>query len=141
MNDESAVFVDTNVLVYAFDSSDSVRQAVAERAIAGLMETDRIRLSTQVLQEFYVTITRRVGNPLSPTIALAILEELAAWPVLVVDFGLIREAVLVSKDQSLSFADSLIVTAAARSGADTLYIEGPTHGQMILGVECVNPFV
>jgi predicted nucleic acid-binding protein len=141
MDDEIGVFVDTSVLVYAFDDSDSVRQAVAERAIVGLMESDKIRLSTHVLQEFYVAITQQVGNALSPSVALAILEELSAWPVLVVDFGLIRESVLVSKDQRLSFWDSLVLTAAARSGADTLYTEGLTHGQTMLGVQIVNPFL
>lgn len=141
MSDETAVFVDTSVLVYAFDDSDSVRQAVAERAILELMESDRIRLSTHVLQEFYVAITGRVGNPLSPGVALAILDELSAWPVLVVDYGLVRETVLFSKNQSLSFWDSLLVTAAARSGADALYTDALAPGQTTLGVRIVNPFL
>ena len=141
MSDERAVFVDSDIVVYAFDDSDSVRRAGSERALLELMESDKIRLSTQVLQEFYVAITQRVGNPLSPSVALAIMEELSAWPVLVVDYGIVRESILVSKDQRLSFWDSLTVTAAARSGADTLYSEGLTHGQTLLGLQIVNPFL
>jgi predicted nucleic acid-binding protein len=140
MSDESAVFVDTDVLVYAFDDSDSVRQAVAERALTELMESDKLRLSTQVLQEFYVAVTGRVGNPLSPSVALSVTEELSAWPVLVVDYGLVRESILMSKNQPLSFWDSLVVTSAARSGAHTLFSEALTPGQALLGVQIVNPF-
>jgi predicted nucleic acid-binding protein len=105
------------------------------------MESDKLRLSTQVLQEFYVAVTGRVGNPLSPSVALAVTEELSAWPVLVVDYGLVRESILISKDQRLSFWDSLVVTSAARSGADTLYSEALTPGQTLLGVQIVNPFL
>ena len=141
MSGESAVFVDTDVLVYAFDDSDSVRQAVAERALTELMESDKLRLSTQVLQEFYVAVTGRVGNPLSPSVALSVTEELSAWPVLVVDYGLVRESILMSKNQPLSFWDSLVVTSAARSGAHTLYSETLAPGQTLLGVQIVNPFL
>jgi predicted nucleic acid-binding protein len=141
MSDEGAVFVDTSLLVYAFDDSDSVRQAVAERAILDLMEGDRIRLSTHVLQEFYVAVTGRVGNPLSPGVALAILDELSAWPVLVVDYALVRETAVFSRDQHLSFWDSLLLTAAARSGAETLYTDALPPGPSTLGVRIVDPFV
>ena len=141
MSDEAGVFVDRGILVYAFDDSDSVRQAVAERAILELMENDRIRLSTHVLQEFYVAVTRRVGNPLSPGVALSILYELSAWPVVIVDTALVRETALLSKDQRLSFWESLLITAAARSGAETLYTDALTPGQTPLGVGIVDPFI
>jgi predicted nucleic acid-binding protein len=140
MSDEKAVFVDTDVLVYAFDDSDSVRRAVAERVLIELMEKDRIRLSTQVLQEFYVAITERVGNPLSRSVALSITEELSAWPVVVVDYGLVRESILVSKDQRLSFWDSVALTSAVRSGAETLFSESLEHGRTLLGVRVLDPF-
>jgi predicted nucleic acid-binding protein len=141
MSDESAVFVDTDILVYAFDDSDSVRQAVAERTLNDLMESDKLRLSTQVFQEFYVAVTGRVGNPLSSSVALSVTEELSAWPVLVVDYGLVRESILISRDQGLFFWDALVVASAARSGADTLYSEALTSGQTLLGVQIVNPFL
>ncbi len=102
---QGVVFVDTNILVYAFDDSDEERQRHAEAIFLELAETDRIRLSTQVLQEFYVTMTRKVNNRWSPTQALSIMDDLAVWPVVTSDFSAIREAVLLSKDVQISFWD------------------------------------
>jgi predicted nucleic acid-binding protein len=73
-------FVDTTVLVYAFDKSRSPKKRVAQRLISELMEEDRLRVSTQVLQELFVTLTRKVSQPCSSDEALAVLEDLTAWP-------------------------------------------------------------
>jgi len=73
-------FVDTNVLVYAFEKSDSPKKQAAQRLINELMDEDRLRISTQVLQELFVTLTRKVKRPCSIEEALAVLEALAAWP-------------------------------------------------------------
>jgi len=140
MDDESPAFVDTNVLVYAFDSSEPVRQPAAAHLLSRLMDDDRLRLSTQVLQEFYVTMTRKVRTPWSPDRALAKLDDLAAWPVLPADLAIIREAVLLSRDAVVSFWDALIVVSAARSGAEILYTEDLNDGQILGGVRVVNPF-
>ncbi len=139
MSDDRLVFVDTNILVYAFDGSDPVRQQAAGQVLEGLMEQDRLRLSTQVLQEFYVTMTRKVRGAWSADDALAILEDLAAWPLFSPDFAALREAVLLSRNALLSFWDALIVIAALRSGAAAIYTEDLNPGQAILGVEIVNP--
>ena len=64
-------FVDTNVLVYAFDKSDSPQKAIAQRLLNELMEEDRLRLSTQVLQELFVTLTRKVSRGCTSEQALA----------------------------------------------------------------------
>ena len=140
MNDEASAFVDTNVLVYAFDSTDPTRHRAAEQLLSRLMDDDRLRLSTQVFQEFYVTMTRKARPPWSPDRTLAKLDDFAAWPVIAADLPLVREAVLLSRDAVLSFWDALIVTAAARSGARTLYTEDLNHGQILRGVRVVNPF-
>lgn len=140
MSDEAPAFVDTNVLVYAYDASEPERRAVAQRLLAELMRSNRLRLSTQVLQELYVTLTRKISAPLTPEQTLSLLESFAAWPVQTIDFPLIRDAVRLSTDAMLSFWDSLIVLAAVRSGAKTLYSEDMSHGQAILGVEIRNPF-
>lgn len=141
MSAEAPAFVDTNILVYAYDETEPERQAVAQRVLSELMHSDRLRLSTQVLQEFYVTLTRKIAPPLSPDQALTLLESYAAWPVQTTDFALIREAIHLSRDAVLSFWDSLIVLAAVRSGARVLYSEDLSHGQAILGLEVRNPFV
>jgi len=138
--DNGLGFVDTNVLVYAFDRSGSAKQRAAQRLLNELMEQDRLRVSTQVLQELYVTLTRKARACCSSGEALAVLEDLAAWPLMVVDYGAIRAAVRLGEQAKLSFWDALVVVAAARSGAAVLYTEDMNDGQEILGVRVRNPF-
>ena len=140
MRGEAPAFVDTNILVYAFDSSDAARHAPAADLLSRLMDEDRLRLSVQVLQELYVTMTRKARHAWTPDRALATLDDLAAWPVVANDFALAREAILLSRDAALSFWDALIVAAAARSGAASLYTEVLDDGQVLRGVRVVNPF-
>ena len=139
-DDRPLAFVDTNILVYAFEKGHSPRKAIAHQLLVQLIDENHIRLSTQVLQELFVTLTRKVRRPCSPDEALTYLQDLTAWPLFVVDYPTIREAGMLARDAVLSFWDALIVVAAARSGASRLYTEDLTHGQKILGVEVTNPF-
>jgi predicted nucleic acid-binding protein len=139
--DEGPAFVDTNVLVYALETGQSLRKTAAQALVEELVDEDRLRLSTQVLQELFVTLTRKGRRSCSAGEALAHLDSLAAWPVFVVDYPAIREAGRLSQQASLSFWDALIVVSAVRSGAHRLYTEDLNHGQRILGVEVVNPFL
>ncbi len=142
MSGETALaFVDTNVLVYAFDKRRSARKKIARELLSELIDRDRICLSTQVFQEFFVVMTRKVSRPCRPDEALAYLEDFTAWPLFVVDYRAIRDAGMLAQDAVLSFWDALIVVAAARSGAERLYTEDLNHGQQVLGVEIVNPFL
>jgi predicted nucleic acid-binding protein len=133
-------FLDTNVLVYAFERRPSEKQQVAKRLLAELMEEDRLRVSTQVLQELFVTLTRKVVPRCSIEEALSFLEELTEWPLLSVDYSVIRAAAVLAGEARISFWDALIVVAAARSRAKVLYTEDLNHGQEILGVRVSNPF-
>ncbi len=133
-------FVDTNILVYAFDKGSSPKKSVAQRLIDELMEQDRLRVSTQVLQELFVTLTRKVKQRCSHEEALSVLEDLTAWPLMVVDFTAIRAAAGLAGQTKLSFWDALIVVAASRAGAAVLYTEDLNDGQEILGVRVTNPF-
>jgi predicted nucleic acid-binding protein len=139
--DKPLSFVDTNVLVYAFDQSGSSKTRIAQRLLNELMDEDRLRVSTQVLQELLVTLTKKVKEPCSREEALAVLEDLTAWPLMVVDFAAIRSAVGLAAQAKLSFWDALVVIAAARTGAALLYTEDLNDGQEILGVRVCNPFV
>ena len=139
--DKPLSFVDTNVLVYAFDQSGSSKTRIAQRLLNELMDEDRLRVSTQVLQELFVTLTKKVKQPCSREAALAVLEDLTAWPLMVVDFVAIRAAVGLAAQAKLSFWDALVVIAAARTGAALLYTEDLNDGQEILGVRVCNPFV
>jgi len=133
-------FIDTNVLVYAFDQSGSPKKQIAQRLMNELMEEDRLRVSTQVLQELFVTLTRKVSRRCSSEEGLAVLEDLSAWPLMVVDFAAIRAAANLAEQAKLSFWDALVVVAASRAGASVLYTEDLNDGQEILGVRVTNPF-
>ena len=135
-----ASFVDTNVLVYALAADDRKRSPVAQELLRELMATQTLHTSTQVLQELFVTLTRKVRTPLTAEQALRYLDQIAAWPVAVLDYGAVRAAIELCATRSLSFWDALVVVAAAKSGAKRLYTEDLQDGQVILGVEVVNPF-
>jgi predicted nucleic acid-binding protein len=133
-------FVDTNVLVYAFDKSNSPKKRAAQKLLNELMETDLLRVSTQVLQELFVTLTRKVSQPCSIQEAMAVLEDLTAWPLAIVDYAAIRSAAGLADQAKISFWDALIIVAASRAGATVLYTEDLDDGQEILGVRICNPF-
>jgi predicted nucleic acid-binding protein len=133
-------FVDTNVLVYAFDKSNSPKKRAAQKLLNELMETDLLRVSTQVLQELFVTLTRKVSQPCSIEEAMAVLEDLTAWPLVIVDYAAIRSAAGLADQAKISFWDALIIVAASRAGAAVLYTEDLNDGQEILGVRICNPF-
>jgi predicted nucleic acid-binding protein len=134
-------FVDTNVLVYAFQKSPSAKQQVARRLLAELTEEGRLRVSTQVLQELFVTLTLKEAQRCSIEEGLAVLESLTEWPLMVLDYSVIRAAAVLAGQVKISFWDALIVVAASRSGASVRYTEDLNHGQEILGVGISNPFV
>ena len=133
------VLVDTNILVYNFDPSQGEKHLLAARICRELLEQDRICLSTQILQELYVTLTRKAG--ISVETAVSVLDDLSQWLVFSVDYRAIRDAVLIARDCRLSFWGALLVAAANRLGAAVLLTEDLNHGQTIAGVEVRNPFV
>ena len=134
-------FVDTNVLVYALERARTPRNVIARKLVEELTGQDQLCLSTQVLQELFVTLTRKVRQPCSVEEGINCLDTLAAWPVLTIDYSAIRDAAALARDAVLSFWDALIIVAAARSGAFTLYTDDLNHGQEILGVRITNPFL
>jgi len=133
-------FVDTNVLVYAIAADDPKRAPIAQDLLRKLMLNRSLRTSTQVLQELYVTLTRKGKSPMPPESALGYIDQIAAWPVAVADFKSVRRAIELSARSMLSFRDALIVVAAERSGAKILYSEDLQAGQKLPGVRIVNPF-
>lgn len=103
------------------------------------MATNRLYLSTQVLQETFVTLTRKVGAPMNDT--LADLNNISQWPVFLVDVAAILEAGQLAGTAQISFWDALLLVAANRQGVDLLYTEDLNHGQVIHGVLIHNPFL
>jgi predicted nucleic acid-binding protein len=133
-------FVDTNVLAYAHDTSDQARQPVAAGLLERLWRSREGVLSTQVLTEFYVVVTRKFDPPLTRREARTLVDVYAAWPVVQVDAQLIVAASGLEEQHSFSFWDALIIEAARRSGADRLVSEDLQHGRRIAGLVIDNPF-
>lgn len=135
-----ATFVDTNILAYAHDASDAVRQPIAGRLLHDLWRTRDGVLSTQVLTEFYAVVTRKFDPPMPRRDARALVDVYAAWPVVPVDPSLIVAASALEEKHTLSFGDALIIEAARRAGANRLVSEDLQHNRRIAGLIITNPF-
>ena len=133
-------FVDTNVLVYAHDRSAGVRHAQAKALVEGLWVARTGVVSTQVLQELYVTLRKKVSPALSPDIARAIVDDYRRWHVVVNDDRAVIEASELEERFLISFWDALIVHSALIAGAPVLYSEDLNSGQDYAGVRVLNPF-
>ena len=139
MNDR--VFVDTNILVYAHDIDAGNKYEQAAALVSDLWESRNGVLSTQVLQEFYVTLTRKVSSPLSRLEARKLLQKYSNWHVVLNDPSIISQASEIEESYSISFWDALIVSAAYSQNVPTILTEDLTHGQIIEGILIENPFV
>ncbi|HET9044004.1 MAG TPA: PIN domain-containing protein [Burkholderiales bacterium] len=133
-------FFDTNVLVYLFDSASPEKQGRARDVFSERAQRDEVVLSTQVLQEFYVTVTRKLAPPLSADEAERLVRDFAAFPVVSTDAPLVGAAIALSRRHQLSLWDAMIVVAARAGGASELLTEDLQHGQVLEGVRIVNPF-
>jgi predicted nucleic acid-binding protein len=134
-------FVDTNILIYAHDLDSGEKHLRAKELIIGLWEEGVGVISTQVLQEFYVTVRRKIPHPLRPTQARGIIESYLAWEVVQNGPESILRASEIEERYELSFWDSLIISAAAKADAERIVTEDLNHGQVIEGILLVNPFV
>jgi len=134
-------FVDANVLVYALDASAGPKREVARALLERLWASEAGVLSVQVLQEFFVTVTRKVERPLSLDAAEERVRELTAWHVFVPTADDVIAAIGVQRRAQLSFWDALIVHAAAESGCAVCWTEDLQDGQMLRGVRMRNPFL
>lgn len=133
-------FVDANVLVYAFDASAGPKQQAAQTLLERLWEHGTGCVSIQVLQEYFVTVTRKVAAPLSVEEATARVRELATWRVFEPTVGDVLGAIGLHARSRLAFWDAMIVVAAAESGCDVLWTEDLNDGQLLEGVRIRNPF-
>ena len=132
------VFLDTNVLTYVFDDSEPAKQAQARACLA--REAQEIFVSTQVLQELYVSLTKGRDPIATPEIAEAAVRAATGYSVLQIDTPLVLEAIALSRTHRLSFWDALIVSAAVSGGCQSLLSEDLNAGQVIEGVTVKNPF-
>jgi len=133
-------FLDTNVLVYANDGSAARKQEAAMRLITDGIRSGRAVISTQVLSEFWVTVTQKLQVPLDRQTAEMELERFRALRVMGVEYGTVRAAVHLQKRHQLSFWDALILAAAQLAGCARLYSEDMNAGQEYDGLMVANPF-
>lgn len=135
-------FVDTNILVYAEDRDAGRKHEIARDLVLDLWNGEGGGvLSVQVLQELYVTLTRKLRRPFAPARAAEIVREYLTWRVVDNGADLLVAAMALQQRASLSLWDALIVEAAAVAGCDRLYSEDLNARQRFGSVEVVNPFV
>lgn len=142
MSDESSpwTFVDTNVLVYGHDKDAGAKHERAAALVAELWERQRGVISTQVLQEFYVTVTQKIPTPIAPNRTRGIIRAYGQWKLEMNALATILQASEIQEKHRLSFWDAMIIAAAMRGGAQLLLTEDLNHGQVIEGVRVCNPF-
>lgn len=132
------VFIDTNVIVYAVDTT---RGAAHKRQIARkILRDGSFGISTQVLQEFYVTATKKLKRPLSLSTAARWVEQLCRAELVALDASLIKLAIAYSHRYQISYWDAAIIAAAEALEAKTIVSEDLNHGQVYGTVKVVNPF-
>ncbi len=132
-------FVDSNLLIYAHDRDAGPKREVAMALFDQLWSERTGTLSVQVLQEFFVTVTRKLRTPVAKAQAREVVRAYAPWVVSPTTPETILRATELSESASIDFWDALIVAAAEQSGAETLYSEDLNDGQLIAGVRLVNP--
>ena len=132
-------FVDSNILIYAHDRDAGPRRERARQLCETLWQERSGCVSVQVLQEFYVTVTRKLRAPVAKAQARELVRAYSSWVVSPTTPDTVIRATELSEAAEIGFWDALIVTAAEQSGADTLYSEDLNDGQVIAGVRVVNP--
>lgn len=135
------VFVDTNILVYAHDLDAGNKHDQAAEIVSQVWESRNGVLSTQVLQELYVTLTRKVSSTLSKLEARNLVQKYSHWHLVVNDPSIIKQASEIEENNNISFWDALIVSAAYSQNVPTILTEDLNHGQIIEGISIRNPFI
>ena len=134
------VFLDTNIIVYAYDRDAGRKHEIARNLLIDLWNAEGGVISTQVLQEFYVTVTKKITSPLPPESAKEIIADFLTWDVVAND----GEAVLDANDlqfrEKISFWDALVVAAAEKGAADILLSEDFSDGRKFGNITVRNPF-
>lgn len=137
---EGKVFVDTNIIVYAYDISAGEKHKKAMEIMEDLWDSGHGIISSQVLQEFFVNATRKIAKPLDVVTAKEIVKDLLKWKVVNVNGDMILEAMDIHSSHKYSFWDSMIIAAAIEGGAGTILSEDLSDSQMVKGAIIKNPF-
>ncbi len=134
------IFVDTNILVYAHDISAGIKHATAKNLIQELWESKAGCLSVQVIQEFYVSVTRKVPSPMDYSTAIGVIRDLAYWKVHEPKIDDVLNAVNLQQRYQISFWDAMILQSALHLECSLIWSEDLNPGQVYESVKLVNPF-
>jgi predicted nucleic acid-binding protein len=134
------VFLDTNIIVYAHDRSGGDKHVAAREIMDYLWESRKGVISVQILQEFFVCVTKKITKPLLIKNARILLEYLSTWNVVTNDKYITLKAIDLQEKYRFSFWDSLVIQAAIHGGASVLLSEALPDGQTVEGLKIVNPF-
>jgi len=141
MNDEPVrQFVDSNILVYAYDIAQGEKHTQAKALLLSLWESGLGCASIQVLQEFYVNVTRKSEFPLSPEDAAQVIHDFSDWTVHRPGIKDIISAIEMHQRHQISFWDAMILQSARQSGCGILWSEDLSDGENYAGVKVANPF-
>jgi predicted nucleic acid-binding protein len=135
------IFLDTNILVYCFDSSDRVKKEKATQILENLWETSNGVLSFQVLKEFFVTVTAKLPEKMDFKSAKAAILDLFSWNIYMEDRSSLEKTLEIVQKYHLSFWDANIISAAILSQCNKIYSEDLRHDQVIEGVQIINPLL
>src|ERR1700744_1484727 len=133
------IFVDTNVLIYAHEADAKEKHTVAKQVLSALWADRTGVISTQVLQEFYVNVTRKLSRPLMKKAARAIVDKYALWCIDTSPTD-ISFAFRIEDEARIGFWDALICAAALKAGAEQILSEELNERKKIAGLRIVNPF-
>lgn len=133
-------FVDTNILLYAYDREAGEKHEKARKAVVELWENNGGVLSAQVLEEFYVNVTRKIPKPLTKKQGLELISHYLSWDTVSIHGGMVAEAAQLEERAKISFWDALIVVSAQRSGARLLLTEDFQAGRKFGDLAVKNPF-
>ena len=137
----SGFLVDTNVLVYSYDQTDGGKRARAAEVLRIVGPSGNGVLSTQVLSEFFVTVTRKIPTPLSQFDAAQIITRyIESWVVYYITSFVVSEAIRGVLTHQLSYYDSLIWATARLNQVTSIITEDGQHGRLLEGVRYLNPF-
>ncbi len=138
--EDAPSFLDTNILLYAYDASAGERHDQAARLVGDLAAQRRAATSVQVLQEFYVNATRKIAEPLAPQTALERIRLFSRWPTHAPTAQDVFTAASLAQEVRLSFWGAMVVHSAAELGCAVLWSEDLNAGQRISGVHVRSPF-
>lgn len=133
------IFIDTNVLIYAHDVDAPAKNEIARKILRELWSERSGALSVQVLQEFYVNVTRKIPSPLSRDSARTVVETYMTWCSETTPAE-ISSAFRIEDESRIGFWDALIISAAVKSGATRILSEDLNAGRRIAGILVENPF-